>query len=38
MAKTAPPVASAAIVANGLQRTYLHARGIALKPGGWPND
>jgi hypothetical protein len=37
MAKTAPPVASAAIVANGLQRTYLHARGIALKPGGWSN-
>ena len=27
MAKTALPVASAAIVANGLQGTYLHARG-----------
>ena len=26
MAKTALPVASAAIVANGLQGTYLHAR------------
>ena len=31
------PIASAAIVANGLQGTYLHARGIAQKPGGWSN-
>jgi len=37
MAKTALPVASAAIVANGLQGTYLHARGISQKPGGWKN-
>jgi hypothetical protein len=37
MAKTALPVASAAIVANGLQGLYLHARGIAQKPGGWSN-
>jgi hypothetical protein len=37
MAKTALPVASAAIVANGLQGTYLHVRGIAQKPGGWKN-
>jgi hypothetical protein len=37
MAKTALPVASAAIVANGVQGTYLHARGIAHKPGGWSN-
>jgi hypothetical protein len=37
LAKTALPVASAAIVANGLQGTYLHARGIAQKPGGWAN-
>jgi hypothetical protein len=37
MAKTALPVASAAIVLNGLQGTYLHARGIAQKPGGWSN-
>ena len=37
MAKTALPVASAAIVVNGLQGTYLHARGIAQKPGGWSN-
>jgi hypothetical protein len=36
-AKTMLPVASAAIVANGLQGTYLHARGIAQKPGGWAN-
>ncbi len=37
MAKTALPVASLAIVVNGLQGTYLHARGIAQKPGGWHN-
>jgi hypothetical protein len=34
-AKTILPLTSAAIVANGLQGTYLHARGIAQKPGGW---
>jgi hypothetical protein len=37
MAKTALPLASACIVANGIQGTYLHARGIAQKPGGWSN-
>ena len=37
LAKTALPVASAAIVVNGLQGTYLHARGISQKPGGWRN-
>lgn len=37
MAKTALPVASAAIVANGVQGLYLHGRGIAQKPGGWAN-
>ncbi|HEY1920644.1 MAG TPA: hypothetical protein VGH27_34165 [Streptosporangiaceae bacterium] len=37
MAKTALPLASAVIVANGVQGTYLHARGIAAKPGGWAN-
>ena len=37
MAKTALPVASAIIIINGLQGTYLHARGIAQKPGGWSN-
>jgi hypothetical protein len=25
------------MVANGLQGTYLHARGVAQKPGGWRN-
>jgi hypothetical protein len=34
-AKTALPLASAAIVANGMQGTYLHARGISQRPGGW---
>jgi hypothetical protein len=37
MAKTALPLASAVIVANGLQGTYLHGRGIAQKPGGFSN-
>ncbi|WP_235492024.1 hypothetical protein [Leifsonia sp. Root112D2] len=37
LAKTALPIASVAIVANGLQGTWLHARGIAQKPGGWRN-
>ena len=36
-AKTALPIASVAIVANGLQGTFLHARGVAQKPGGWRN-
>jgi len=34
-AKTVLPIASAAIVANGIQGTYLHWRGIAQRPGGW---
>jgi hypothetical protein len=33
--KTVLPLASAAIVANGIQGTYLHWRGIAQRPGGW---
>jgi hypothetical protein len=37
MAKTALPITSAAIVANGLQGAYLHVRGISQKPGGWSN-
>ncbi len=37
LAKTALPLASAAIVANGIQGTYLHARGVSQKPGGWSN-
>jgi hypothetical protein len=35
MAKVALPIVSAAVVANGIQGTYLHARGIAQRPGGW---
>ena len=35
VAKTVLPVTSAAIVANGIQGTYLHWRGIAQRPGGW---
>ena len=31
------PVASAIVVANGLQGTYLHWRGIVAKPGGTAN-
>jgi hypothetical protein len=37
MAKTALPLASGAIVANGLQGTWLHLRGIRQKPGGFSN-
>src|ERR1700744_6128445 len=36
-AKTALPIASAAIVANGLQGSSPPPRGIAQKPGGWSN-
>ena len=36
-AKTLLPIAAATIVANGLQGTYLHARGVGQKPGGWRN-
>ncbi|MFF8772627.1 hypothetical protein [Kitasatospora sp. NPDC015120] len=34
-ARTLLPLASASIVLNGLQGTWLHVRGIADKPGGW---
>jgi hypothetical protein len=34
-AKTVLPLTSALIVANGMQGTYLHARGISQRPGGW---
>ncbi len=34
-AKTVLPLASAAVVVNGIQGTYLHTRGVAQKPGGW---
>lgn len=36
-AKTVLPVASALVIANGVQGTYLHLRGIAQKPGGFSN-
>lgn len=36
-AKTALPIVSATIVANGLQGLWLHGRGIKQKPGGWKN-
>jgi hypothetical protein len=35
VAKTVLPAVSAVVLANGLQGTYLHIRGIAQKPGGW---
>ena len=37
MAKSVLPLVSGIIVANGLQGTWLHARGIRQKPGGWHN-
>jgi hypothetical protein len=37
LAKTFLPIASAVIVANGMQGTFLHARGIHQKPGGFRN-
>ena len=36
-AKTVLPAASALVVANGLQGTFLHVRGILQKPGGTSN-
>ena len=36
-AKTVLPIASAIVVANGIQGTYLHWRGIMQKPGGRSN-
>jgi hypothetical protein len=36
-AKTVLPVVSALVVANGLQGTFFHARGVGQKPGGWSN-
>jgi hypothetical protein len=35
LAKTVLPLTSAVLIANGLQGTYLHLRGIAQRPGGW---
>ncbi len=36
-AKTVLPVASLVVIANGVQGTYLHWRGIVRKPGGVHN-
>ncbi|WP_336644274.1 hypothetical protein [Microbacterium sp. USHLN186] len=36
-AKTLLPVASATIIANGIQGVYLHLRGVRQKPGGLGN-
>jgi hypothetical protein len=36
-AKTVLPIASAIVVANGVQGTFLHWRGILQKPGGRAN-
>jgi hypothetical protein len=36
-AHTALPAVSLLLVANGVQGTYLHARGVGQKPGGWRN-
>lgn len=35
LAKTVLPAVSAVVLANGIQGTYLHLRGIAQRPGGW---
>lgn len=37
VAKTILPVVSAVVIANGIQGTYLHLRGIKQKPGGFRN-
>lgn len=37
LAKTALPLAGGAMVINGIQGIYLHARGISQKPGGFRN-
>ncbi|PZS20536.1 MAG: hypothetical protein DLM57_01110 [Pseudonocardiales bacterium] len=34
-ARTVLPITSALIVANGMQGTWFHVRGVAQKPGGW---
>lgn len=36
-AKTVLPAISAIVIANGLQGTFFHARGVSQKPGGWSN-
>ncbi|HEY3941238.1 MAG TPA: hypothetical protein VGL60_02025 [Acidimicrobiales bacterium] len=36
-AKTVLPAASVVVIANGMQGTFLHLRGISRKPGGFKN-
>jgi hypothetical protein len=36
-AKTVLPAASLLVIANGMQGTFFHFRGISRKPGGWKN-
>lgn len=36
-AKRLLPLTSVLVLANGIQGTYLHVRGIGRKPGGWSN-
>jgi hypothetical protein len=36
-AKTVLPAASLLVIANGMQGTFFHFRGIGRKPGGWGN-
>jgi hypothetical protein len=36
-AKRLLPLASLFVLANGIQGTYLHVRGVGRKPGGWDN-
>lgn len=36
-AKTVLPAASMVVIANGMQGTFLHLRGIGRKPGGYKN-
>ncbi len=36
-AKTVLPAASLLVIANGMQGTFFHFRGISRKPGGWRN-
>jgi hypothetical protein len=37
LAHTTLPAVSLLLVANGLQGTYFHVRGVAQRPGGWRN-
>ncbi len=37
VAKTVLPIVAVVVIANGIQGTYLHLRGIKQKPGGFRN-